>query len=164
MPRNWRMESVRKRSNSTKVGWTFYAAWSGITNSESVKRLGQKLARTIGIHQRRGGVPWSWFIEQFQQVPRSASTSCRLEFQKEAVPRIYTRRYEYSWRRFWLPTCPTKSWRITQWFKEFGNILEKKDLEKVRAENHCKQYIYLAFRREETNQSRQRKLSYVCDR
>ena len=29
----------------------------------------------------------------------------------------------YSWKRFWLSTCSTRSWWITRWFKEFGDII-----------------------------------------
>ena len=82
-----------------------YAAWSGITNSESIKRSGQKITRTIGIYQRFQRFPRSWLFEQFWQYPCSASTSYRFEFKNKAEPRTwiaarYTRRYEYSWRRF----------------------------------------------------------------
>ena len=61
----------------------------------------------------------------------------------------YTREYECSWKHFWLSTCSTRSWWITQWFKKFGDIIwwfwEDKELRIVGAKNHCNQYFHLAF-------------------
>ena len=56
LPRNWRIEktllSRREWSNSTKVEWFFYAAWSGISNSEFITGSNSEITRTIGIHWR----------------------------------------------------------------------------------------------------------------
>ena len=35
----------------------------------------------------------------------------------------YTKEFEYSRQRFWLSTCSTRSWWVTQWFKKFGDVI-----------------------------------------
>ena len=130
LPRNWRLEKTllqrRKWSNSTKDEWIFYAAWSGVSNSEFIERSSTKIKRTIGFFfGRLKNLLWSWLTEQLWQYLRSSSSSYFFEF-KKAQPRSwnaakYTRDFEYSWKGFWLSTCPTSAWRITQWFKKFGN-------------------------------------------
>ena len=97
-----------------------FAAWSGIVNSESI------LLR-------------SWLTEKVTTYLRSSSSSYYFEF-KKAEPRSwncakYTREYEYSWKRFWLSTCSTRSSLITQWFKKFGDIIS--DSEKRRNWEQC---------------------------
>ena len=58
-------------------------------------------------------------------IPRSSSRSYYIEFKKAQLRSWsgakYTRRYAYSWKRFWLSTCSMRSWWITKWFKNFGN-------------------------------------------
>ena len=90
--------------------------------------------------------------------PRSSSSPFCLVF-KEAQPRSwnaakYTRGYDHSWKRFWSSTCLTRSWRVIQLFKKFGNTIEnrwcrgfweKKELRIVGAQNHCNKNLYLAF-------------------
>ena len=48
---------------------------------------------------------------------------CRKPSRKVGMPRNTREDMRYSWKRFWLSTCSTRSWWITQWFKEFGDII-----------------------------------------
>ena len=84
---------------------------------------------------------------------RSSSSSHHLEF-KIAEPRSwnaakYTWGYEYSWERFRLSTCSSRSWWITQMIQEIWRhywlFWEQKELTKVGAKNHCNQYLYLVL-------------------
>ena len=98
LPRNWRIENTllsgRKYWKTTKVGRHFYAAWSGITKSESIL--------TILTY---------WAVMTYL---RSSSSSYYFEFKKAQLrswnAAKYTREYEHSWKRFWLSTCSTRSW------------------------------------------------------
>ena len=67
LPRNWRIEKTllwrRKWSNSTKDEWIFYAAWSGVSNSESITGSSSEITRTIGIYWRFENLPRSWLTE-----------------------------------------------------------------------------------------------------
>ena len=129
----------KKKKKTTKIGRNSHAAWSGITNSESI------LLR-------------SWFTEQLWRtyVPHQAliTSSSRKPSREVGMPRNTRENMSIPRKRFWLSTCSTRSWRITQWFKKFGNTIgnrwcrgfwEKKELRIVGAKNHCNQYFYLAF-------------------
>ena len=53
LPINWRMLLSRgKRSKTKKVGRNYYAAWSRITNSESIAGSSSKITRMVGIYWR----------------------------------------------------------------------------------------------------------------
>ena len=52
---------------TTKAGRISCAAWSGITNSESVEGSATKIKRTIGIDWRLKNLLWSWLTEQLGQ-------------------------------------------------------------------------------------------------
>ena len=60
----------------------FYAAWSGITHSESIERSSTKITRTIGIYWRLKNLLRSWLTEQLWQCLRSSSSSHYFEFKK----------------------------------------------------------------------------------
>ena len=157
--KNWKYAAIRKEITENNEDWNhFYAAWSGITNSES-------FCSTILTY---------WSVMTYL---RSSSSSYCLEFEK-AWPRSwnaakYTREYDFCWKRFWSSTCSTRSWRITQLFKKFGNTTgnrcrcrgfsEKKVLRIVGAKNHCNQYLYLAFQKERVENVYTTNRSYVYD-
>ena len=143
--KNWKYAAIRKEITENNEDWNnFYAAWSGITNSES-------FCSPILTY---------WSVVTYL---RSSSSSYCLEFEK-AWPRRwnaakYTREYKYYWTRFWSSTCSTRSWRITQLFQEIwqhywkslsmSRILSRsRKLRIVGAKNHCNQYLYLAFQKE----------------
>ena len=48
---------------------------------------------------------------------------CREPRREVGMPRNTREDMRYSWERFWLSTCSTRSWWITRWFKEFGDII-----------------------------------------
>ena len=81
---------------------------------------------------------------------RSSSSSCYLEFTsiEAGMPRN-TREDMSIPRNFWSSTCSTRSWRTTQKFKKFGDIIgdseKRRNLRIVGAKNHCNQYLYVAF-------------------
>ena len=90
-------------------------------------------------------------------IPRSSSNSQFLEFNKAQLRNWnaakYTRRFEYSWKRFWLLTCSTRSWWIVQMIQEIWRhywvFWEQKELRKVRAKNDCSQHLHLVLRYEQ---------------
>ena len=102
----------RKTLKTMKIGTFSYAAWSGITNSESI------LLR-------------SWLTEQLWRtyVPHQAliTSSSRKPSREVGMPR--NTRDNMSRKRFWSSTCPTRSWRITQWFKKFGDSENRRNWE-----------------------------------
>ena len=51
-------------------------------------------------------------LPRVQEIPAAKLECCE-----------YTRRCEYSWKRFWLSTWSTRSWKIHKWFKNFGGII-----------------------------------------
>ena len=118
-PKYYEAKKFRRRIiRVTAWAWSSYAAWSGVTNSESIERSTTKITRTIGRYWRLKNLLWSSLTEQLRQYLRSSSSSYFFEF-KKAEPRSwnaakYTREYEYSWKRFGLSTCSTRSWWIIQ--------------------------------------------------
>ena len=91
---------------TAKIERISYAAWSGITNSESIFLR-------------------SWLAEHVWQYLRSSSSSYYLELKKPSrevgMPRN-TRENMNIPGKLWLSTCSTRSWWITQWLKKFGDI------------------------------------------
>ena len=95
LPRNCRIEKTllqrRKRSNSTKDEWIFFAAWSKITNSESITGSTSEITRTIGIYWRIEHLLWSWLIEQLWRtsVPHQAliNSGSRKRSREVGMPR-----------------------------------------------------------------------------
>ena len=131
----------------------------------------RKLPRTIGVYWRFENLPRCWLIEQFWQCPRSASSSYHLEFQK-AEPRIenaakYTKRFKYSRKFFWLSTCSTSAWGITQWFEKFGNTIgnseKRRNWEKWERRTIAINTFTLLVGKSKGKKSGRQKLSYVCD-
>ena len=111
LPRIWRVENTllsgRKYWKTTKIGIIFYAGWWGITYSESI-------------------LPRSWLTEQLWRptfIKLLLPRVCREPRREVGMPRNTREDMRYSWKRFWLSTCSTRSWWITQWFKEFGDII-----------------------------------------
>ena len=105
---------------TTKIGRISCAPWSGITNSESIEWSATKITRIIGIY---------WKIKIFSDPDLLSSYDGPTFLIKLLISRViwnaakYTREYEYSWKRFWLSTCSTRSWWIIQFFKKFGNTI-----------------------------------------
>ena len=157
---NFRCNMIR--DHEQWVYWEIrYEDYKNDTNSESIERSSTKITRTrtIGIYWRLKNLLWSWFTEQLWLYLRSSWSSHYFEF-KIAKPRSwnaakYTRRCEYFWKRFWLWTCSTRSWWITQWFKKFGRhhqesltmttILRKERIEKSRSEEPLRSILLTCF-------------------
>ena len=136
-----KIEELKRRCNqeentkkTTKNGRISCAAWSGITNSESI------LLRSSLTEQF-----WQNHVPH-QALITSSSRKPTLEVGMLRNTRVNT---SNSWKRFWSSTCSTGSWWIIQLFKKFGNTMrnrwwfqgfwEKKSLTKVGAKNHCNQ-------------------------
>ena len=172
LPRNWRIEkTLLSIQKTTKIGRISCAAWSGITNSVSLRGSSTKITRTIGIYWRLENLPRSWLTEQLWQYPRSSPSSYYLEF-KKTWPRRWnaaknTREYVYSWKRFWSSTCSTKSWRITQWFKKFGGVIgdseDRRTWEKWERRTVAINTFTLLFSKSKEKKSTRQKKSYVYD-
>ena len=93
---------------TTKIGRISYAAWAGITNSESI------LLR-------------SWFTERLWRtyVPHQApiTSISRKPSHEVGMPRNTRENVSILGNVFWSSTWSTRSWWITQWFQNFGNTI-----------------------------------------
>ena len=136
--RNWRIEktliSGRKYWKTRKIGIISYAACSGITNSESI------LSR-------------SWFTEQLWRthVPHQAlitssskkSTAAKLEC-REVHERIWVFLETFLIANM-LNEILMNYTMIQEIWRYHWRFWEQKELRIVGAQNHCNQYLYLAF-------------------
>ena len=121
-----------------------------------------KITRTIGIFWRFENLLRSWLTEQLWQYLVLHQTLYYLEFNKALLRNWnaakYTRRFEFSWKGFWLLTCSTRSWWIFQMIQEIWRhywvFWEQKELRKVRAKNHCSQHLHLVLRYEQDERSK----------
>ena len=132
-PRNWRLEKTllqrRKWSNSTKDEWIFYAAWSGVSNSEFIERSSTKIKKNDSIVFWKTqkifnnlGSPSSYdstYVLHQALITSSSRKPSRevgmLRNTREKNTSVlgnvfdcqHARRHHVDW--------------ITQWFKKFGN-------------------------------------------
>ena len=130
--------------------WIFFAAWSRVSNSESITESSSKITRTIGFNWRFKNLPRSWLTQQFWQCSRFTSSFYPVEL---AANRECSEILERIWvfpETFLIVNLPdgrlrnyTKNQEIWQHHRRFK---EEKELRKVGAKNHCNQYLYLAFR------------------
>ena len=112
LPRNWKIErrcyqdEISEKQQSLKE--CPHAAWSGITNSESI------LLRSLLTEQLwRTNVPHQALI----------TLSSRKPSREVGMPRNTRENMSIPGNVFWSSTCSTRPWRITQWFKKFGDII-----------------------------------------
>ena len=151
LPRNERNEkTLRSRGKWTKIGWIFHAAWSGITNSESIERKSTKITRTIGMYCRLNNLLWSWL------TLRSSSSSFYCEFKIAQPPRWNATKTR---EKMSIPgnvfDCQHARRDLDELHNDSRNlaissaILRTEALRKVRSKDHCKQYHNLAVRKEQ---------------
>ena len=132
--------AIRKNYwKTTKIGRISYAAWSGITNSESI------LLRSWLLSSCDGPTFLIKLLSHRVQESLAAKLECR-EIHERICVFLET---------FLIVNLLERSWWIVQLFKKFGNTIgnrwwcqgfwEKKELRLVGAKNHCNRYLYLAF-------------------
>ena len=135
--KKWKNTAIkRKILKTTKIGRISYAAWSGITNSESILLS-------------------SWLTEQLWQYLRSSSSSYYFEFKKPSreVGMLRNTREDMSilgsfFDRQHVRRDLLMNYTMIQEIWQHHRELEKrrKELRIVGAKNHCNQYFYFAFR------------------
>ena len=146
----------RKWSNSTKVEWIFYAAWSRMSKNEfhyGIK-FGNHQNDKIFLKSRKSStILIYWAVMTYAHVPHQAliiSNSKKAWAAKSRILQNTRENMSIPGNVFDCQHARRDAWWITQWFKKFdstssGDSLRREELRKVGVKNHCNQYIYLAF-------------------
>ena len=121
---NWRWRIVFSRIATQEVAknlknWEYAAIRKKILKKQ--RWWNNLLCKMIKNH-----VQWVYSSTILTDDLRSSS-SCYLKFVESLAAKLECHEIHEkiwdSWKRFWLSTCSTRSWWITQWFKEFGDII-----------------------------------------
>ena len=173
LPRNWRIE---KTLFSIGKDWKNIEDWknfprSMIRNPEQwvcweIKYEAYKNDWNLLKTEKSGMILTHWAVTT---VPTFLITSSSRKPKREVgMPRNTRENMSIPGHNFFLIvnmldeilmnyTMIQEIWRHHRRFRE------EKELRKVRAKNHCKQYLYLAFRYKQGKKSRRQELSYVYD-
>ena len=157
--KNWKYAAIRKEITENNEDWNnFYAAWSGITNSESF-------------------VPPSWLTDQLWHtcVPHQAliASSSRKLGREVGMPRNTRENMIFAGNASHRQHAQRDPEELHNYSRNLATLLEiavdVEDSEKSRklrivgAKNHCNQYLYLAFQKERVENVYTTNRSYVYD-